>query len=455
MIRSVSTGGHAYSGRVKVTLLAIGCAALVLAAAATWAPTSAGGLAPSAAVCSSSVGPGIPPPASVPSGIPGFHAAWYGQSGYQTLCPGDVSNAVVAYYNSGSLGWVAGRMGEMAFLGTSDPEPGRDRASALGGDGQLGSPNTGWPRYNRVAQQPAAYVGPGQVAWFQFRVRAPSTPGTYRLALRPVIEGATWMEDYGVFWVFTVPPSDTVPTPTLAPPPTPGLTPTPSPALTPTPTPFITPTPTPVVTPTPTAGTGFTCTQVIGYSQTGSWFLDSNGFETVVNDSLYQILWQNGGAVHYWADPNDPIWSNAFDNSNCDGGSSAPDRVIMDVTEDFFIDDPSNGGVARVSQDIRNVIATVRSKYSSSLRQIYLQPVVGGPGGQTCSVGGSRVRASVNHPYISTAIDQVIAEGSGGFDVRRGPNPQVANCGDYADDTGHLSDPGPIGRSVGSFYASR
>ena len=138
------------------------------------------------AACASVTGPGIPPPsvATIPAGIPGFHAAWYGQSGYQTLCPGDVADAVVAFYNSGSFGWVSGRMGEMAFLGTSEPEPGQDRASPLGGDGQLGSPNTGWPRYNRVAAQPATYVGPGQVAWFQFRVRAPSTPGTYRLALR-------------------------------------------------------------------------------------------------------------------------------------------------------------------------------------------------------------------------------------------------------------------------------
>lgn len=156
------------------------------------------------APCTSSVGPGIPPPASVPSGIPGFHAAWYGQSGYPTLCAGQTATAVVAYYNSGSRGWVAGRMGEVAYLGTWRPEPGQDRASVLGGDGTGGSPATGWPRYNRVALQPADYVGPGQVAWFQFQVQAPATPGTYRLAIRPLIEGAQWMEDYGVFWYVKV-----------------------------------------------------------------------------------------------------------------------------------------------------------------------------------------------------------------------------------------------------------
>ncbi|HEY8825341.1 MAG TPA: hypothetical protein VIP07_10685 [Candidatus Limnocylindria bacterium] len=166
-----------------------------------WAAPHAG---PSGADCVPSTGPGIPPPASVPSGLPGFHAAWFGQSGYPTLCPGQRASAVVAYYNSGTRGWVQGKMGEVAYLGTWDPEPGQDRMSALGGDGTLGSPATGWPRYNRVASQPAAWVGPNQVAWFQFQVVAPTVPGTYRLSIRPLIEGAQWMEDYGVFWYVTV-----------------------------------------------------------------------------------------------------------------------------------------------------------------------------------------------------------------------------------------------------------
>lgn len=159
-----------------------------------------------AAACTPSVGPGIPPPASVPSGMPGFHAAWNGQSGYPTLCPGETSTATVAYYNSGSRGWVSGRMGEMAFLGTWEPEPGQDRPSIIGGDGTLGSPATNWPRYNRVAAQPAGYVGPNQVSWFQFQIQAPTTPGTYSLYIRPLIEGATWMEDFGVYWQVTVLP---------------------------------------------------------------------------------------------------------------------------------------------------------------------------------------------------------------------------------------------------------
>ena len=151
-----------------------------------------------AVTCTDLVGPGIPAPAAITSGQAGLHAAWYGQSGYPTLCAGHTATATVAFENTGSLGWYAGKMGASAYLGTSGPEPGQDKPSPLGGT------DVGWPAANRVAVQPASYVGPGQVAWFQFTVRAPLTPGTYRLALRPVIEGAQWLEDYGVFWYVTV-----------------------------------------------------------------------------------------------------------------------------------------------------------------------------------------------------------------------------------------------------------
>src|SRR5882762_7416607 len=167
------------------------------------------------ASCAQDVGPGIAPPNATPTKLPGFHASWYGQSGYMRLCPGGTAQATLAYYNSGSLGWVAGRMGEVAYLGTWGSEPGQDQPSILGGDGQLGSPATGWPRFNRIALQPAPYVGPGQVAWFQFNLQAPSLPGTYRLYVRPLIEGATWLEDIGVFWqVLVLNPDGTMPKPT-------------------------------------------------------------------------------------------------------------------------------------------------------------------------------------------------------------------------------------------------
>jgi len=66
------------------------------------------------ATCVSQTGPGIPPPAVIPTKLSGFHAAWYGQSGYMQLCAGERATATLAYLNSGSRGWVSGRMGEVA-----------------------------------------------------------------------------------------------------------------------------------------------------------------------------------------------------------------------------------------------------------------------------------------------------------------------------------------------------
>ena len=61
------------------------------------------GVVPAAtAQCVDALGPSLPPPAVVPSGVEGFHAAWYGQSGYAMLCPGGRSTAVIAFYNSGT-----------------------------------------------------------------------------------------------------------------------------------------------------------------------------------------------------------------------------------------------------------------------------------------------------------------------------------------------------------------
>jgi hypothetical protein len=201
----VTTNSSLVTGGVlgQATIVA-GTVSLLGAVAPTATPTPTASPSPSPTTCQRTDGPGIAAPAKVVSGVAGFHASWYGQSGYSTLCPGETGTAVVAYYNSGTRGWLSDTMGQVAYLGTWNPEPGQDRASALGGDGGAGSPDTGWPRYNRVAAQPAQWVGPNQVAWFQFTIVAPSAPGTYRLAIRPLVEGAQWMEDFGVFWVVTV-----------------------------------------------------------------------------------------------------------------------------------------------------------------------------------------------------------------------------------------------------------
>lgn len=126
---------------------------------------------------------------SVASFDQGFHAAWAGQSADPTLAPGQAATLVVALKNNGYRGWYVGSPGQQANLGTSAPL-------------DVARPDLGLT--NRLGTTTTSYVGPGQVGWFQFQIHAPSAPGTYRLDVRGVVDGATWLEDPGIFFLITV-----------------------------------------------------------------------------------------------------------------------------------------------------------------------------------------------------------------------------------------------------------
>jgi hypothetical protein len=124
---------------------------------------------------------------------PGYHSSWASQSPYPTLAPGAISPTLtVTFANTGSRPWVRGVAGQQANLGVA----GDDRTwAALG---------VSWLSQDRVAAQSESVVMPGALGTFAFQVRAPTAPGVYRIALRPVIDGTLWLEDQGVFLVVTV-----------------------------------------------------------------------------------------------------------------------------------------------------------------------------------------------------------------------------------------------------------
>jgi uncharacterized protein YkwD len=123
----------------------------------------------------------------------GYHSAWAGQSANPTLAPGQTTQLVLALKNTGSQGWKRGQIGTQANIGTSAPLN-ADRSYLA----------SGWLAPCRPATTSTEWVGPGQVGWFVFNVKAPSAPGTYRLDLRGVIEGRTWLEDQGIYFLITV-----------------------------------------------------------------------------------------------------------------------------------------------------------------------------------------------------------------------------------------------------------
>jgi glucose/arabinose dehydrogenase len=123
----------------------------------------------------------------------GWHSRWVSQSPNPALAPGATSdNITVTFRNSGTRTWTKGVAGQQAALGIRNDD--RTWASLA----------VGWPDATRPAVQTEAVVAPGQLATFTFKVKAPQAPSTYVLAMRPVIDGVTWLDDEGVFVAVSV-----------------------------------------------------------------------------------------------------------------------------------------------------------------------------------------------------------------------------------------------------------
>ena len=179
-------------------------------------------------------------------------------------------------------------------------------------------------------------------------------------------------------------------------------------------------------------------------------------FQQHVDGTRWQIRFRSSGDVDLWANPDADAWSaptreecsgSAVVCSPCAQNSAAPDRVIFTITLLSYEAD-----VQVWTQKIRAAIATIRLKHPQ-LRQIVLQPVVGGPMHAVCPVAGiaEGVRASYNHPYIDAAIAEVVGDSP---DLVVGFSPEVRSCTDYSDDVGHLVSAarGPIGDTIGTDY---
>jgi len=121
---------------------------------------------------------------SAPANAADFHSRWLDQSAPVSVPGGQTATLTVRFRNTGTASWIRGVVGQQANLGV------------LGDGAQVAA---GWPTPDRAAVQTEAVVPPGGVATFSFAMRAPMSPGSYRLDVRPVIDGTTWMEHEGVY----------------------------------------------------------------------------------------------------------------------------------------------------------------------------------------------------------------------------------------------------------------
>jgi glucose/arabinose dehydrogenase len=123
-------------------------------------------------------------------------AQYAGQDPFPVLTPGAIVPYDLSLRNAGDEPWKNGEPGHEVRLGVAND-------SAAPAD--LGMA-VDWLSSNRVARPIAQEVLPGDVATFRFLIRAPEAVGTYRIALRPVIDGVSWLEDAGIYVdVFVVP----------------------------------------------------------------------------------------------------------------------------------------------------------------------------------------------------------------------------------------------------------
>lgn len=119
-----------------------------------------------------------------------FHSRWLDQSPWPVLAPGATTTYTLHFRNTGTATWVRGTSSQANLGVTGDLTTYSD----------LGL-NVGWLSANRLATTAEATVAPGGTATFTFTLRAPLAAASYRIPLRVVIDGLTWLEDEGVFVV--------------------------------------------------------------------------------------------------------------------------------------------------------------------------------------------------------------------------------------------------------------
>src|SRR5437773_5036692 len=112
-----------------------------------------------------------------------FHGAFVDQGPSPNLTPGSSASYTMRFRNTGIAPWRRGVPSMQVDLAVaSDIE-------------RFAEIRDGWLSAERVATTVEDVVPPGGVGTFVFSVRAPRLPGAYRMPLRLLVAGSTWLED--------------------------------------------------------------------------------------------------------------------------------------------------------------------------------------------------------------------------------------------------------------------
>jgi hypothetical protein len=121
-----------------------------------------------------------------------FHAQLIDQSASPTLIPGATATYTMHFRNIGLAPWQRGTSRQVNLGVSGDSTRWADVGIA-----------DRWLSPTRVTTAEEDLVLPGMVGTFTFNVRAPATPGVYRIPMRLVVDGLTWLDDVPAVLVLT------------------------------------------------------------------------------------------------------------------------------------------------------------------------------------------------------------------------------------------------------------
>ena len=122
----------------------------------------------------------------------GYHAQLVDEGASPTLAPGGTAAYTMRFRNVGLAPWLRGTDKQVNLGISGDSLTWADAGIAQG-----------WISATRVATTNENIVLPGMIGTFTFNVRAPKTPGTYRIPMRLVVDGLTWLDDVPATVVLT------------------------------------------------------------------------------------------------------------------------------------------------------------------------------------------------------------------------------------------------------------
>jgi hypothetical protein len=172
----------------------------------------------------------------------------------------------------------------------------------------------------------------------------------------------------------------------------------------------------------------YTCTMMIGIQATEEWY--DHGFESMVDNSKWELVWVHSGFVELWANPSDPVWSTQI-TSPCAQNANKPDRVIF-LALNFDYDTP-----AQWNPVVAGAVANIKARYPTAKR-IELRSFIRAPGNLACP------QAPAPRSTITPAEDEALALTAAADPTRVfvAPKFEAKTCGEYSSNPPH---PSPAG----------